>query len=158
MKKNGTLALLLMLSMLFPSCANEQTADRPPIPEESNTVSEDQTEPESIAETQIETELTDHVPELDFNGETITFSMNNLNVYEIGADELTGEITNDAVYNRNASLEERFTQSFKTGRLAHIIRISLRERTSFTTFYAKNEKLYRKQVDELYEQLKALGE
>ena len=55
MKKNRTLALLLMLSMLFPSCANEQTADRPPIPGESDTVSEDQSEDQPIAETQIET-------------------------------------------------------------------------------------------------------
>ena len=59
---------------------------------------------------------------------------------------------------RVADLSILYTQSFKTGRLAHIIRISLRERTNFTTFYAKNEKLYRKQVDDLYEQLKALGE
>ena len=59
---------------------------------------------------------------------------------------------------RVADLSILYTQSFKTGRLAHIIRISLRERTNFTTFFAKNEKLYRKQVDQLYEQLKALGE
>ena len=55
-----------------------------------------------------ETELHDNVPELDFGGEQMTFAVMEPWEYEFDVASATGEITNDATYNRNALMEERF--------------------------------------------------
>ena len=65
------------------------------------------TDPAAVEES-TETELKDAVPELDFGGETFTISTTNYFPDEMDVLELTGEITNDAIYNRNQRMEERF--------------------------------------------------
>ena len=100
MKK--TTILLLLASMLLSACA--QSGDG----EQSNeTAAESASGMETIAET-VETEMRDNVPELDFGGDTLTFSTNNQYYYEMDVEETNGEITNDVVYNRNLMMEERF--------------------------------------------------
>ncbi len=94
--------------------------------------SEDESKPASIAETpavedtvpETETEagLTkDDLPEdLDFGGETIAIHVRNgdggdpkgNSIMEMTVEELTGEILNDAIYNRNKAVEERLNIKF----------------------------------------------
>lgn len=117
-------AVLLLLSILgtsLASCSDSKTngneaqnnnADSPAV--SSDTVEEEE-----------ETELTDGLPEVDMNG----FELNILhhsqewlswanNVLE--AEEQTGEILNDAIYNRRQVLEERFGASIVTEAIADV--------------------------------------
>jgi len=109
MKKH--LSLLLALLMLVPaivSCAEtEDTAS----PDATPTVSGEQVSEETVPE---ETEISrenypDTLPELDFNGETVTIHSrgDDQAFLEIGVEEMTGEPVNDAVYERNAMVSER---------------------------------------------------
>ena len=68
------------------------------------------------AETEAETEkvYTDSVPELDFGGDKLTFTTIAWYDYEMFAEELNGDITNDAVFNRNKMMEDRFNVSIDT--------------------------------------------
>ncbi len=72
------------------------------------------TETETIADTtqtdttQTETELTDKVPALDFGGESFIISTGDRYDFEMDVAEQTGEITSDAIYDRNRKMEERF--------------------------------------------------
>ncbi len=101
-------AVLLLLSMLagtFAGCSD-------------NSANSDETTPSadtpSVEETaEEETELTDGLPDTNMNG----FELNILHHSQewlawaynvIEAEELTGEVLNDAMYNRNDLLQERF--------------------------------------------------
>lgn len=65
---------------------------------------------ESLAVTDMEGRLavTDGLPEKDFGGANYTILGYNLSGGTMVAEELNGEAFNDAVYNRNAGVEERF--------------------------------------------------
>lgn len=106
-KKN--LALLLTIAMLLPlaSCGNTETSD-----------TQDGTNPQKDADTTIqtetETELTSGLPDKDLGGRDFHFyvmgierNANNYSV-EIYSAEQTGEVINDAVYNRNMTLADRY--------------------------------------------------
>lgn len=84
------LCILLALLLTFASCGSTTEA--------GNDTTAGETTP---VETETETELTDNVPELDFGGATFTISNTEQYAYEMDVEELTGEITSDAVYNRN---------------------------------------------------------
>lgn len=96
-----TLAALLLLS----SCATaedepETTADTP--------------ETEPAAETTPPTEMEkraavqDSLPDKDFEGRQFRISTKEGSLYEIDAEELTGDLLNDELYDRNLRIEERF--------------------------------------------------
>jgi len=113
MRKNVIIALLLA-AMLLPtlaSCGNSNSAQ-----ETTNTA--DTTVQETVKETTAEESrnaIPDDLEDTDFGGRTFIFlgsaSDANPNAYFKGfvvADELTGEIVNDAVYSRNLAIDERF--------------------------------------------------
>ena len=50
----------------------------------------------------------DDLPALDFGGRDFRAAQQTSRTYEFYAEELTGEGTNDAVYNRNLKIEDRF--------------------------------------------------
>ena len=108
MKKLLSLLLaLIMCAPAFVSCA-----------ETEETASQDSTAPSAVEgveetvaeETEVSREnIPDNLPELDFNGETVTIhSRGDDQAYlEIGIEEMTGEPVNDAVYERNEMVSER---------------------------------------------------
>ena len=108
MKK--TLTLLLALLMLVPSLAScsettveEKPADEglaPAAVEEAETV---ETEPET-------TKVSDDLEDVKFDGRiyTVLYRDEAEHLREIDADELTGDIINDAIFTRTQEIEERF--------------------------------------------------
>ena len=60
-------------------------------------------------------ELTDSVPtDLRYDGKTVTFYVrNDLSFAEFNVEEATGDIIDDAVYNRNQTVSERLGVNFE---------------------------------------------
>ena len=58
------------------------------------------------------TELSDDVPVLNFNGETVSILYRDYMQYEVAAEAENGEPVNDAVYRRNQAIEDRFNIKF----------------------------------------------
>ena len=108
MKKLISLLLtLLMCAPAFLSCAEtEETASQDPTSAVSAEQSADETVPE---ETEITREnMPDTLPDdLDFGGETVTIHVRGGTTEEAYVEEMTGEIVNDTVYERNALVSER---------------------------------------------------
>ena len=106
------LTLLMLANPVLTSCSESGTGSDETAP----TSGEISSEVEVIAEeTETETEevLTDNVPELDFGGETVTIAgQKSDGCSDIASEEITGEVVNDAIYNRNAAMEERFNVVF----------------------------------------------
>ncbi len=103
MKSKKHLALLLALLQLtaMTACGAEtvETAD---------------TAATAAAETEpAETELSDSVETVDYGGQTFTILARGAFSYEFDS-ELTGEVLDDAVFNRNQTVEERFNVSIVT--------------------------------------------
>lgn len=59
-------------------------------------------------ETETETELTDSVPELDFDGASFRSIGQESALYDLYMEEETGDALNDSIYYRNRDIEERF--------------------------------------------------
>ena len=111
------LAMLLAVLMLTPALAScgekdtsETTADASSAAEETETV--DTSDLTDYEKRQL---ISDDLPEYDFGGQAFRVLMSEPNTatydavtYEIKADELTGDACNDAVYNRNIDIGERF--------------------------------------------------
>ena len=100
------LALFLALTAAVGSVGCSEARSDAPETENAPSAAEKQELPQTAPET--ETTLGDDVPELDFGGDTLTFSVTTAYAYEMDAEELTGEVTNDAVFNRNKKMEDRF--------------------------------------------------
>lgn len=108
--KKSVLALLLAALLVLSSCGNG--AD----PVETDTGTNTDTTTETVAQTE-ETKLTADLPEMDFDG--YTFTMLTKGLYNIHwrsidavAEEMNGEAINDAVFNRNSAIAERFNVTF----------------------------------------------
>ena len=110
--KRRMISMLLLASTLLASCGGtgsgtESTADAPG---------------ETSGTTDTETEkLTSGLEAVDYGGEEINFLTYKNSDYQnsqmdILAETLNGEHVNDAVYNRNKTLEERFRTSTSQSR------------------------------------------
>ena len=103
MKRISTLALALLL--LLSSCggAAEET-------EAAADTSAVETEAETGPLTEMEKRalVKDDLPDKDFGGMQFRISTKKGTMYEIDAEELTGDLLNDALYDRNLRIEERF--------------------------------------------------
>ncbi len=104
MKKISTIALALLL--LLSSCGGAET--------ETETVAGEKTVTETVVETEPLTEMEkraliqDDLPDKSFGGMSFRISTKQGTLYEIDAEELTGDLLNDALYDRNLRIEERF--------------------------------------------------
>ena len=110
MKTKAVFSLLLAaltLTSVMASCGGDATTTTP---NDTNTV-----DTESAAAETEET-LKSLVPEgLDFGGETIRIlssSYFETDAFTMHVDEATGDVVNDAVYNRNLALENKFNVDF----------------------------------------------
>ncbi len=107
-KKLIVFLAFLMLASSLTACSesNPETPDSTAqTPADGGTIAE-----ETVAETE-ETEITDDLPEKSFGGEDyVILTRNCCEAHTNGVyiEELTGDVVNDAVYERNMELEERF--------------------------------------------------
>ena len=113
MKKIRLITLVLLAAVLLCSCVSE-TAGNDKNTTLDVTTAQKTEDPDGISE--LYRELDDNVPNLNFDGETFRFltlkSIRDVSgmVYddEIWVDELNSEPLNDAIYNRNMYVMERF--------------------------------------------------
>lgn len=123
-KKTSAVSFLLLLALSSPlvagvtSCSDNSSSSEPP-------VSESTAATEAQLTTEAETELSrantpDTLPDLDFQGETFKFYIDDsnhdytgLNNYFQGPEELTGDIVYDTVIARNQKVEERLNASLE---------------------------------------------
>ncbi len=106
MKKQQILALLLALLLTTTACGTTE----PPAETTADTTAPLSTETEAGTETEVQGKL----PARDFGGETFTVYTRSapdtpqFHSYEISSEEVTGDVLNDAVYNRNLAVEEKY--------------------------------------------------
>ena len=100
--------LLLALILLLASCG-ERIEPQEETAAEENTVQEAAAETQApLTEMEKRAQVTDTLPERDFGGAQMRISTKRGTMYEIDTDEMTGDILNDALYERNLRIEERF--------------------------------------------------
>ena len=98
MKKK--LLLMLLAAVLLAGCRKDPVSE--------NDV-QTETETEAAVETEITDPFRDELPEMDFDGASVSIAVWNHDdvVGEFHTEEITGEAVNDAVYNRNLAVENR---------------------------------------------------
>jgi len=87
----------IMLSLLLTSCAS----DKP------QTTTSDTTE-EAVASETAEPVTEDGLPITDWNGEQFRVYIRDINIHFAHAEEMNGEVVNDAVFAANQNVEERY--------------------------------------------------
>ena len=110
---------MLALSLTAVSCRQESASDDTSAPADStSTAAED-------------TELHDEVPDLDFGGALFRTIEQVSTAYGMYSAEANGDVVNDAIYDRNRAIEERFnitfaeTQKENEGDISSIIKKSV---------------------------------
>lgn len=102
-KKNTSLLLALLLTLMSVSCGSAAEPD-------TETTDSTTTAPEETTDNDPRKNAKDDLPELDFKGSTIRVLSRGGDYdtkIEFNVEEATGEIVEDAVFNRNKSVEER---------------------------------------------------
>lgn len=106
MKKHLQRILLILIVILLSSCGN--TAQETNGKRETQSLSETDIQTEGIPENETETivEISKRFADVDFDGASFRICTLERNKFEIASDELTGEICNDAIYNRNLAVND----------------------------------------------------
>lgn len=107
------LTLLLVASMLLSTVAcsdnaSEETEGTSSADTSANASDTAETTGEETPAETSRADVKDNLPEITFNGQEFRAASTTSTQYEFYAEELTGESTNDAVYNRNLLIEDRF--------------------------------------------------
>ena len=103
---------ILLLAAIFASCKDKDNSTGEI--SDANSVTEKQIEDETAETPDPNARIMPDLPDMDFEGRVykvlanvdITYAQ--FNNFEIDADEITGDLVNDAVYNRNSRLEEKY--------------------------------------------------
>ncbi len=100
-----TISLLLIIASLTAtlSCGSEGSSEA--------TTAADTTSAPAV---ETEPEISDDLPEIDFEGETFNILTRENYDYEFAIEEATGEVIDDAIFNRNTKIEERFNVDITT--------------------------------------------
>ena len=102
--------LLLSLSSVFAGCSSGSTentnTDSPAVPGEAGNDSAVEPEPEETVNPRLA--VSDDLPDERFDGQTFRVASEERSRFELIADELTGDSTNDVIYNRNLTVSARF--------------------------------------------------
>ena len=104
-----TLSLTLALLILLSSCSSPADSSTQETKSDStlNTVSsQNQTETETDADER--TGIADNLPEKSFGGRSFRVLTSDTKEFQFLSEELSGEVTNDAVFERNLRIEDRF--------------------------------------------------
>ena len=107
MKRNASLlSCALLAAALLSSCGDASTG----MP--ADTTAKNPTDNGAVTEAVTEAYNGPALPDADFGGETFSFYNSNMcdwmAISRVTADEETGDTLNDAVYRRNARIEERY--------------------------------------------------
>ena len=97
----------LMLAGSFVSCGEStENADTPP----AEAVSADNSSPEAVPEETEPADPLEHLPVQDYEGYDFHFLIRNFPdwIDDMVAEEMTGEVVNDAVFRRNSETSERY--------------------------------------------------
>lgn len=99
--------LTLITAMLLPSCSQSNE------PAETDPTLKQNTDPAADTETEAETETTradvdDGLPEASYDGRAFRIVSYDYIQDDYTAEEMNGSLVNDAIYNRNLTVEERF--------------------------------------------------
>ena len=114
--KKRIIALLLMGLMIAPSAVSCSSGSENAADETDNTAAANPAPDASPADETPETDgnldangyLKDDLPELDFGGQQVAvLYWSDVENAEFDVEELTGEIVNDAIYQRNIDVEDR---------------------------------------------------
>ncbi|MGN1408813.1 MAG: hypothetical protein ACI4XJ_01420, partial [Eubacteriales bacterium] len=108
-KRTRIISALLLSSIVmsaFAGCAAD-TTETESESKETAAVADSESTQESESET--ENEIRDDLPELDYAGADVNILSRDFERYknELTVDELTGDVVNDAVYNRNLGVQNR---------------------------------------------------
>lgn len=118
MKRTG--AFLLAMLMLLSSMASCSEGSGETETEASAAPGITETQPDETGAAAEETDLnsraaiSDNLPEITFDGREFRAAQQISNKYEFYSEELNGEGANDAVYNRNLKIEDRFDVSIQS--------------------------------------------
>ena len=110
MKKRLSAALLAMVLFLG-SCANGTEGEAAPgeaLPASDVPSAEAPAETEAPDSIEARKLVSDNLPEKDFGGRSFRVLTYNFCTADFVSEEITGALINDAVYNRNATVSERF--------------------------------------------------
>jgi len=105
------IAFLLALLMAAPAvvgCAEKKDDESAGIGKQNEEVSTSVDEMENLSEMEKRRLTKDNLPDADYDGQSFRISTRQGYLYEIWIEEADGEILNDALYNRNLAVEERF--------------------------------------------------
>lgn len=106
MKRIPTLALaLLLLANGLVGCGTQTDEETTPTVDTAETTI---TETGPLTEIEKRALVQDDLPEKNFGDMQFRISTKKGTLYEVAAEELTGDILNDALYDRNLRIEERF--------------------------------------------------
>ena len=95
--------ILVIFAQLLLSCSPAKVDN--PAENENNVAQENDAEEKTD-------EITDDIPVLNFNGETVNVIYRDYMAYETYAEANSSEVISDAVYKRNLAVEERFNVKF----------------------------------------------
>ncbi|MCR4905909.1 MAG: hypothetical protein K6A33_07495 [Clostridiales bacterium] len=107
-------AMMILMSAAMTACSNNnaETGKNEDTPGAQNVTPTDvEAEPEEeLSDYELRQRIPDNVPEMKFNGAELRVQTTDGDQYEeeIVAEELNGDACNDAVYNRNVKVEDRF--------------------------------------------------
>lgn len=106
MKKHVSKTLLILFAILLSSCGS--TVQETGIARDAQAFTETDMQTEAIPETESETavDIAARFADVDFDGASFRICTLERNKFEIASDELTGEICNDAIYNRNLAVND----------------------------------------------------
>ena len=106
------LVLLLCAAMLLPACGKD-TQSETESTTDTDTVQHIETEPEETTRAT----MRDNLPsDLRYNGETVVYYVRGDEncIAEFQIEEMTGEVVNDALYQRNIDVSERLNVKLET--------------------------------------------
>ena len=102
MNTNRILSAILLAAMTLTSAACSSASDNP-----TETSAEETSESNQNADSQ-DSEISDDLPDRNYNGTTFTILDRTKYMYEFSVTEENGDLLNDATYKRNIKVEERF--------------------------------------------------
>ena len=119
MKFKRVIALLLAAQMLaMTACSNAGTGGDETTPAAGDTsAAAGETTPaetEELSDLELRASIPDDLPEKTFDGKAFRTMTTETKEYQFRVEELTGESTNDAIYERNLRIEDRFDVSIET--------------------------------------------
>ena len=102
-----TMSVLLLCAIVASTVACGGAAD------DSDTTTQDGATDNTTAEVTGRDAVSDNLPDMDYNGATFTILNRTGFEYEFTAEE-TGDVLDDAIYNRNITVEDRFNIKLET--------------------------------------------